>query len=318
MDIYATNTAERAFSVLILFWALVALSSIIGSVSAAMTALRNMSADENKNFWMLRRYLKQMHIERSLTDRILKYLEFQQIKTHNKVTPGQVKLLASLSPIFQDELAHALMAPFLVDHPFFGYVGQADAITKTALYRICRVALVPSPCAQAEVLFNPGDEGLLMYFVKNGKFEYALSDGKSIDVHLGPKLWFSEACLWTEWRHRGWMVALEPSDAIGLSPAKFSDVFHFHPRPWYMAKHYGTEFVKYMNETPMSTLTDVMFNAQACKESLPIGDQANGEKFIDLRIANLWVPEGASAPVQDALGTGSAAVTSLVKGGAGV
>merc|ERR1719436_424296 len=62
MDVYATNVPERLFSIVILFWALVALSSIIGSVSASMTALRNMSADENKQMWMLRRYLRQERI----------------------------------------------------------------------------------------------------------------------------------------------------------------------------------------------------------------------------------------------------------------
>merc|ERR1719253_2311425 len=35
MDISATNTGERVFSVFILFWGLVALSSVVGSFSAS-------------------------------------------------------------------------------------------------------------------------------------------------------------------------------------------------------------------------------------------------------------------------------------------
>merc|ERR1719313_748649 len=71
MDIYATNIGERAFSVVILYIALVALSSFIGSISASVTQLRSMTADESKATWVLRRYLKQKKISKNLTQRIL-------------------------------------------------------------------------------------------------------------------------------------------------------------------------------------------------------------------------------------------------------
>jgi len=258
MDVYATNVSERAFSVVILFWALVALSSIIGSVSASMTALRNMSADENKHLWMLRRYLKQKSVNRPLVDRIMKYLEFQQAKAHNKVLPGQVKLLGALSPHFQEELAHELTSPFLVDHPFFQSLGD-EVVNKRALSRICKSAVSVVPCAHGEMLFSPGDEGQNMYFIKSGTFAYSVADGKAFNVFIGPKLWASEAVLWTDWRHRGWMKAKEPAEAVAVNPNKFSDVFHMHPKTWYQAKHYGTEFVKYMNGVDLCALTDVMF-----------------------------------------------------------
>merc|ERR1711920_1147036 len=95
MDIYATNVTERLFSVVILYIALVALSSFIGSISASVTQLRNMSADESKAMWVLRRYLKQKKISKDLSSRTLSYMEFQQEKKHNVIMPGQVKLLAS-------------------------------------------------------------------------------------------------------------------------------------------------------------------------------------------------------------------------------
>jgi len=291
MDVYATNVSERAFSVVILFWALVALSSIIGSVSAAMTALRNMAADENKHLWMLRRYMKQKNVNRLLTDRILKYLEFQQMKAHNKVLPGQVKLLAALSPHFKEELAHELMSPFLVDHPFFQSLGN-DVVTKRCLSRICVTAVSVVPCAHGEFLFSPGDEGLNMYFIKSGSYAYSVADGKAFNVLIGPKLWASEAVLWTDWRHRGWMKAKDPSEVVAINPSKFSDVFHMHPKTWYQAKHYGTEFVKYMNELDVKALTDVMFEPEHWKDAVEAS-----ENYITANARIMYVPVVTAVPV---------------------
>merc|ERR1712048_207745 len=42
MDISARNIWERAFSIVVLFFAMVAFSSIVGSITGSMTSLRNM------------------------------------------------------------------------------------------------------------------------------------------------------------------------------------------------------------------------------------------------------------------------------------
>jgi len=202
------------------------------------------------------------------------------------LSPGQVKLLAHLSQNFQEELAHELISPFLTEHPFFDHLGN-DNITLHALYRICKEALKPVACAHAEVLFSPGDEGRQMFFVKSGLFEYALSDGNVLDVHLGPKLWASEACLWVEWRHRGWMRARQPSDTLALSPAKFSEICYLHPKPWYFAKHYGEAFVRHMNEVDVQSLTDVMFDSDMWKEAIETSDS-----YVSAKKTMLFVPVG--------------------------
>jgi hypothetical protein len=170
MDIFATNTIERAYSVLVLLWALVALSSIIGSVSAQMTLLRNLSADENKQFWLLRRYLKQKNVSRDLTDRIVNYLEFQQIAKHNLVPPTQVVLLGQLSEQFKMEIAHEMYWKTLQVHPLFQYMNNDD-IMKKSVQRLCFEGFKSCPSAAFEVLYNLGDEGRTMFFVRSGSYE---------------------------------------------------------------------------------------------------------------------------------------------------
>jgi len=261
MDIYAVNDGERLFSVLILFWALVALSSIIGSISASVMALRNMTADENKQFWVLRRYLKQKKIHRSLTTRILSYVEHQQIAKHNQVSASSVRLLGLMSEQLHLELSFELFSPYLSDHPFFQYMTRDDTMLNS-MERLCIKALRTFSHATDEVCFTLGDEALFMYFVKEGEYEYVLLNDQVMDVPLSEKLWVSEAVLWTTWRHRGWLKATGPSEVLALSPDKFVEVLHLHPKPWYLAMHYGVDFVNYLNRTDLSALTDVIFEAE--------------------------------------------------------
>lgn len=261
MDISATNARERFVSIVILFWALVALSSIIGSVSASMTALRNIAADDNKQIWIMRRYLKENSISASLCSRIMAYVEFQQVSRHNRVSPASVKLLSALSQQFTLEIAYEQFSIYLLEHPFFDHMTKDPTLLKST-HRLCCAALETIQIAEDEILFALGEEGRYMYFVKTGSLEYILLDGTPLETLLTPKLWASEAVLWTSWRHRGWLKATKPSVVLSLCPNKFSDVLHLHPKPWYLAMHYGVDFVNYLNKVEVSCLTDVIFDAE--------------------------------------------------------
>jgi len=226
-----------------------------------MTALRNMSADENKQFWFLRRYLRQNKIDRVLSTRILRYLEWQQVQKHNKVEPGSVKLLSQLSINFNIELQYELRAKFIIDHPLFHHMDTDDDLS-SALKRICHRAISIVRTAEGEDLFIVGDEGKDMYFVKRGFFQYTLIDGSKLNMKLGPKLWAGEATLWVVWRHRGALTAMEPSESVAISPSAFREVMMIHPRPWYLAQKYGQAFVNYLNSIGFASLTDVVFDEE--------------------------------------------------------
>jgi len=76
MDVVATNSIERFFSIVVLFFAMVAFSSIVGHITASMTHLQNLKGAQMKEFWLLRKYLKQNDINKELTTRIIKFLEY--------------------------------------------------------------------------------------------------------------------------------------------------------------------------------------------------------------------------------------------------
>lgn len=255
MDIYATNVPERIFSIAILFWALVALSSIIGSVSASMTALRNMSSDEMKQFWLLRRYLKQKHISRELSDRIEKFLEFHCVHSASTVEPSKVKLLANVSGQLQLELASEMSAPLLQSHRFFN---QLRDTVPTVMFRICHLAIKQFTYASQDIVFQSDEEALFMYFVKSGAFDYKV-DQRNLDNKIQHPCWAGEAVLWTNWTHRGLLEASIPSEMVAVNPDEFSKVMRMHSKTWKLGRAYGREFVTFMNLIARSCLTDIVF-----------------------------------------------------------
>jgi len=272
MDVSARNVIERIFSVFVLFFALVAFSSVVGSVSASMTALRNLRGGDTKQFWLLRRYLKQKRISRDLGGRIIRYLEHQNSKKMNQVQEKSIPILADLSEHLSVEIACEMYTPHLVFHPFFKYL---DMAMRVMFHRIVHVALKSFSLAADDVVFSDNDEAKRMFFVQNGIFNYKQVDGMILDPPLRTKAWISEAVLWTAWRHRGELKAMTPSDLIAVHPVPFIEAMKLHPRSWSFAKTYGQRFVDFLNGFNPSALTDVIFSDQFFKEAIESSDQAN-------------------------------------------
>lgn len=255
MDISATNTGERIFSVFILFWALVALSSVIASVSGAMTVIRNMSGDTQKQFWLLRRYLKQREVSKNLTSRITKYLEHKFRAKMNVLPPGRVSYLGLMSEHLRAELSYETNRPLLEEGPFFGVLLEelTENHYQTMMYRICSEALKICELAQGDTQFFGEEVAKNMYFVKLGGFSY-----RGRLQTLPKKTFLSEACLWTNWTHRGDLsCSSEIGELISIPAKHFGEVLRSLPEPWELAYRYGQGFVKFMNSTDPSHLSDV-------------------------------------------------------------
>merc|ERR1719394_2240513 len=95
MDISARNLWERLFSVMVLLFAMLVFSSIVASITSAMTALRNLQGNEMRQFWLLRRYLRQRSIRPGLANRIIK---FQEKKLDTTKQPYELIWYQPISP----------------------------------------------------------------------------------------------------------------------------------------------------------------------------------------------------------------------------
>eukprot|EP00928_Gymnodinium_smaydae_P015506 TRINITY_DN15734_c0_g1_i1.p1 TRINITY_DN15734_c0_g1~~TRINITY_DN15734_c0_g1_i1.p1 ORF type:complete len:678 (+),score=100.81 TRINITY_DN15734_c0_g1_i1:86-2035(+) len=253
MDVSARNVIERLFSIIVLFFAMVTFSSIIGSITGAMNSIRGIRADEMKQFWLIRRFLRQQCISQDLGVRIFKFLSHQTEKQSTLVQRSNLKRLDQLSEELSFELTHELQRPFLVMHPFFSHI----EVSMTVLMRqLCGGVMKPQSYAEKEVVFIAGSEASDMFFVKSGRLTYQVIGG--VETEPEAKEWIGEPVLWTVWRHRGDFQATGPSDLIRLNTVKFSEKMAMHPKPWMYAKHYGQEFVKFLNAMPKDEVADVL------------------------------------------------------------
>merc|ERR1719398_644230 len=100
MEVFPMNTTERMFSVVVLLFAMLSFSSFLSVLTASITELRNLHSDEARQFWLLRRYLRDWGVSRRLAFRIQRYLEYVYQKQRQRVQPKSVGLL----PLLSDQL----------------------------------------------------------------------------------------------------------------------------------------------------------------------------------------------------------------------
>jgi len=267
MDVVARNILERCYSIVILLFAMVAFSSIVGTVTTSMTVIRQMKDDKQKQFWKLRRYLNQRNISSDLTFRMLRFVEYQTGKEERTIQQGSVAMLGKLSDQLASELAHEMYASVIQAHAFFWHVSTE---MKAVARRLCHVALKAQQLATADVLFSVGEEAGLAYAVKSGDLCYTLRDGAQLEPPLCEKEWLAEAVLWTPWRYRGRCVAEAPSEVLAFDPARFLEVMSTHPQSLVFARSYGQRLVSLLNNQPPYAWTDVLrredFRASAVQE----------------------------------------------------
>eukprot|EP00811_Abedinium_folium_P028929 NODE_451_length_3036_cov_8.713304.p1 GENE.NODE_451_length_3036_cov_8.713304~~NODE_451_length_3036_cov_8.713304.p1 ORF type:complete len:727 (-),score=144.44 NODE_451_length_3036_cov_8.713304:855-2741(-) len=255
MDVNARNTLERIFSIIVLFFAMVAFSSIVGGITAGMTSLRNLKQENTKQLWLLRRYMRQRTVPLDLAGRIHNYLDHKTNTATKFVQEEQIKgVLGQLSAALINELKYHNQATSLVTHPLLAYI---DENMVTVMHRLCKVALSIEAYGDHEGIFAGGDWAKKVYFLRAPVRLHLHSHTVPAAYNplgcepLEPPLRHGEAIgegsLWTAWRHRGTFFAVNPCEVISLDSGVFSDVLCTHPRPRYIASRYAALFVDLLN-----------------------------------------------------------------------
>eukprot|EP00439_Symbiodinium_sp_Y106_P075153 s2320_g14.t2 len=255
MNVSAANTMERIMSICVLFFAMVAFSSIVGHITASMSHLQNLRGAQMKQFWMLRRYLKQRCIRRDLQLRITKFLEYKTQKEHDLVHSSSVVILDQLSEPLRKELSYEIMIQWLMSHPFFEVLSSKMPVI---MHRLCHLALTEIALASSDVVFTAGHEGKQMLFVKHGELEYMRLGREVLDPPLLQKDWFVEAALWVSWRHMGDCRVLSPGELIAISNDVFAKEMRLHHLPWSFCKMYAIRFCEKLNAIEPKDLSDVL------------------------------------------------------------
>jgi len=280
MDVVARNICERVYSIIVLLFAMVAFSSIVGTVTSSMTVIRQMKNDKQKQFWMLRRYLKQKNVSLDLTMRMTRFLEHQSMKQQKLIQASKVTFLQQLSDQLSRELAYEMYEPFLKQHAFFRFLSKQ---MKGVAARICQMALKTIQVATDDTIFSVGEEASKSYIIKSGELGYMHNSGTILVP--AEKEWLAEAAIWTNWRYRGKAFATKPSDLLSVEAGRFAEAMSIHPKPVSIARHYGQKFVGLLNRQSPSNWTDILRDEDFYDGAvLEVGRQASQESISDWQV----------------------------------
>merc|ERR1712228_289396 len=98
-----------------------------------MTQIRNFNKDTREQFWMLRRFLHERQVPRTLATRILRFLEHTCYTQRDSVQESQLKLLPLLSTQLRNELQFITFMKHLMHYPLLNTIKDVSDIS---LYRL--------------------------------------------------------------------------------------------------------------------------------------------------------------------------------------
>jgi len=285
MEVRPYNEGERIFAVIVLLLALVSFSSFVSTLTASITRLSAMRSNEYRQFWLLRRYLRELQISRQLSLRVQRFCEYSWERQHQSVQERDVLLLTHLSEPLREQLKAETFAPHLSIHPLIEQLQECA--------RHFSMALDALEIARGDQVFGYGEVAHEMFFVARGELQYSVGrdeepepahaeqqppaeqrsggsaeepgseseDSESSEEGIESVFesdWVSEAALWTLWDHLGYLEALSDCQLVAVKAAKFSEVVSQNAATWSSAQKYAKRFVEELNKVEKHKLSDVL------------------------------------------------------------
>lgn len=264
------NALERWFAIQILIIGLVSSSSFISSITGSMAQLRNMDADRSKQFWLLRRYLKQKEVPMELCFKVLRYTDFIANTKQEGIDEKRITILDSLTDELRNQLRFVIRYRSITSHGLFAKLSKSH---KNTLFAMAGSVLSEKLLAVEDSLFSVIDEPTCMYYVRAGSLKYTLirrqsnrnlcraqsSDeedaasarktsnaSSSPGVVLNSDEYLCEVVLWADWVHMGKAKALAETNIINVDAQAFCDLMRKDQLLMEWLCCYAREFVNYM------------------------------------------------------------------------
>eukprot|EP00931_Biecheleriopsis_adriatica_P027538 TRINITY_DN16556_c0_g2_i1.p1 TRINITY_DN16556_c0_g2~~TRINITY_DN16556_c0_g2_i1.p1 ORF type:complete len:709 (+),score=125.66 TRINITY_DN16556_c0_g2_i1:32-2158(+) len=256
MHVQPQNIFERVFAVAVVVFALVGFSYVVGSITSSLAQLRSMSEHSVKEFWKLRRFLRQNAVPAALTLRIKNFVERRFDEQKHTTPMSSVSVLKLLSDQMMDELLFAIRRPDLDVHPLFLHLCSQS---KLLMHRICGRALKQKQVQSHEYLFMDGEQAECMYFMVSGTLLYDKSGrGDKQEVEKDSH-WLCEAALWcSDWEHCGYLVGVKDSSLLSLAGTTLASIVGAYPLVMDLLGGYAVGFVEWLNKLPEEMHSDLV------------------------------------------------------------
>merc|ERR1719440_483290 len=160
------------------------------SLTNSMSRMNSLASDSAKQFWVLRRFLQQHHVDKDLSLRILRYLEYANSVKRDIVSEERLPVLGLLTEQLASELKYVVHFGTLLRHPLLKIVHQASEVVMTKLVeRVLSEKLL----ATFDVQFEAPTMATHMCMVNYGTLIYSKKDEK--DIQLNASDWCCEQTL---------------------------------------------------------------------------------------------------------------------------
>jgi len=255
MEVFPTNLWERVYANMMLMAGLGAFSSLLSSITAAMTHLRQLNAEQVKEDADLRRYLQERYISQELANRILAFLkQIRRNSRRRRLTERGVKVLAALPDGLLMKLHWEAWEPVVLPSPIFY---SLHMVNQTGLTEICHRTMSEKQFTAGHEVFEFGQVATRMYFVGNGVLDYIpgkLTEANPLteNFSLEEGSWISEMALWMMWHHKGTLMARRPCEVLELDVELFQTHVSSRRAFFYHSRAYARLFVDRLHSEIMA------------------------------------------------------------------
>lgn len=277
MEVMATNTAERIFTVVTIILGLISFSSFVSNITSSMTQLRNLNSEKHKLQSSLRTYFSQNEVPPEVSKAIYDWIGSHRKMHRLRVHEQDIDLLSEMPERLRCKLREAVYGPVMCRHPFLQEFSEVD---QKGFDRLCHQALQEMRISTEHTVFMKKDKAVGMYFVTGGDLDYWKSAlQEPVPVSAGD--WLSEIALWVQWRHCGTLSAKCASDVVILDADIFRSVISGCNRiTKRLARSYAAAFVRHDCEAVPANgwLSDICCSQealQALKETVRNGSSSS-------------------------------------------
>lgn len=238
MEVYPHNNRERIANVIVVFFALVVFTSLVSSVTSAMTYLNDLSSEETGNKMKLRHWLSENGVSMNLVARVWAAVRTVKRKNRSRMPMKDVRLLAELPKNVMAEVQEEVFRPVFTGHPFFTrYLVR----NRASMRRIFNCTVGETSVSLGEELFSEGDPADRMFFVRSGTLYYRISKHELETMMRMPHRshfllrghhcrsqgdWASEVSLWAHWTYRGPLTAASATELITIEGSGFRTIMN--------------------------------------------------------------------------------------------
>jgi hypothetical protein len=222
-EIDPKTQAERVFATVVLVLAMVVATCFVSSITSALGQIWSMNRYAATQSFLLKKFLNQNRISRSLGSRVTRYIDGVLELRHQRVPVTKVDYLNLLSGPLNVELHKEMRFPQLSRHSLFY---SFNFINPAMTAQLCASAVCTKLFARRDMVFKEGQDAECMYFVAVGALAYRYCT-QSMAAHtfktmkLESDQWCTEAVLWMPWVHRGQMRAIAHAEVTILDAEKF-------------------------------------------------------------------------------------------------